>query len=309
MSLFRSLIVLLACAWLGACGPNLGGLEKGEVARVASVPGPERIELDNGMLVLLAEIDAPDERAPYYREAVAELEALASARKVRLAYGGAKRLPARASNPAETADAEPREVAIAHVFVQSEGGRWVWLQHELIARGAAYVRPRRDNHARAGQLLAVEAQARAEKLGLWALSDYAVLSPAAAIEAARLANTNCRAARAPYRLVEGRIADAQMGERRAELTFAGSPPRIRPESAPERAPESAPAAADENDEDQVRGPFSIVVFGAAFADWDGPPLFSMKGERVRARGALGLYRNGPQLCLDRAEQLEVLAES
>ena len=59
-------------------------------------------------------------------------DALALHREVLLAYGGAKRWVGRPRDGEQAAN----EAAIAHVFVKSEGGRWFWLQHELVSRGA-----------------------------------------------------------------------------------------------------------------------------------------------------------------------------
>lgn len=86
---------------------------------------------------------------------------------------------------------------------------------------------------------------------------------------------------APFRIVEGRIADARTFDRRASLRMEGA--------------EDAP-------------PFSLVVFGTNFANWDGPDLASLTGTRVRARGPLGIYRDEPQLCLEHSSQLEVLTD-
>ncbi|ANP46450.1 hypothetical protein [Candidatus Viadribacter manganicus] len=43
--------------------------------------------------------------------------------------------------------------------MKSEGGPWFWLQHELIARGAAYVRARPNNHVRSAERTALETRA------------------------------------------------------------------------------------------------------------------------------------------------------
>jgi endonuclease YncB( thermonuclease family) len=293
--------VLAALCLIAACGPDLGGLERGEDGRVAGVQGGAALSLETSDRVLLAEIDAPRGDAPFAAEARVELETLAQGRKVRLAYGGAKRLPPRPADAAN-ADAEaPSPPATAHVFVQSEGGRWFWLQHELVSRGAAFVRPRPANHARTRELLAVEAEARAAKRGLWALPEYRVLGPVAAAEAARAANVNCRNRDAPYRIVEGAVADADVQQHRASLVLEA----VRP---PRRGAELIAPVADAA-ADAAPAPFSIVIFGDAFADWDGAPLFSFEGERLRARGALGMFRGAPQLCVDRSEQIEVLRRS
>jgi hypothetical protein len=87
---------------------------------------------------------------------------------------------------------------------------------------------------------------------------------------------------APYRLLQGSIHDAQVLDRRAALLMDG-------------------AAADK--------PFSIVLFGDAFAHWDGPALASLSGAQVRVRGTLGVFHDQPQMCLDDSRQLEVLRGS
>lgn len=270
--------ILSALALLAACGPQLGGLEKGETGRVVRAYNGDTLELESGLRVFLAEVDAPRSDAPYAAQAQGELEALALHREVQLAYGGARRWVAR---PREGQTETPPEAAIAHVFVKSEGGRWFWLQHELVSRGAAFVRPRRDNHARSEELLVLETRARAQERGLWGQRAYRAISVRAAAAQASEANINCLRGDAPYRIVVGRVAQAQVFERRAALTMQGS--------------------ADE-------APFALVVFGENFEAWDGAPLASLSGANVRARGPLGVYREQPQLCLEHSSQLEILPD-
>jgi len=261
---------------LAACGPQIGNLERGEEGRVVRVFAGDTLLLADGTRVFLAEIDAPSGDAPYAAQSQGELEALVLHRDVLLAYGGERRWVGR---PREGEEA-PREAAIAHVFVKSEGGRWFWLQHELVSRGAAFVRARPNNHARTSELLALEQRARAAERGMWAQRAYRPLNVRPASAAAQEANANCLRGDAPFRIVEGRIAEARVFERRASLQMEGT---------------------DEP-------PFSLVVFGESFRAWDGPPLASLTGARVRARGLLGIYRDEPQLCLEHSSQLEVLAD-
>lgn len=261
---------------LAACGPQIGELERGEEGRVVRVFAGDTLLLEDGTRVFLAEIDAPSGDAPYAAQSQGELEALALHREVLLTYGGERRWVGRQR---EGEDA-PREAAIAHVFVKSEGGRWFWLQHELVSRGATYVRARANNHARVDELLALEQRAREAERGMWAQRAYRPLNARAASTAAIEANANCLSGAAPFRIVEGRVADARAFERRASLRMEG---------------------ADEP-------PFSLVVFGDNFANWDGPDLGSLTGARVRARGPLGIYRDEPQLCLEHSSQLEVLTD-
>lgn len=270
-ALFAAASLLLA-----ACGPQLGDLERGENGRVVRAYVGDTLELEDGMRVFLAEIDAPRGDAPYAAQSQGELEALTLHRDVLLAYGGERRWVGRPREGEET----PREAAIAHVFVKSEGGRWFWLQHELVARGAAYVRARANNHARAAELTEAETLARTAERGLWGQRAYRPLNVRAAASAATEASANCLSGEAPFRIVEGRIADARVFESRASLKMDG-----------------------------VAEPsFSLVLFGDNFSAWDGPQLATLTGARVRARGPLGVYRDEPQLCLEHSSQLEVLTD-
>jgi endonuclease YncB( thermonuclease family) len=261
---------------VSACGPQIGDLERGESGRVVRVYAGDTLELEDGTRVFLAEVDAPRGDAPYAAQSQGELEALAQHREVLLAYGGERRWVGQPREGEET----PREAAIAHVFVKSEGGRWFWLQHELVSRGAAYVRARANNHARAAELSQLEANAREAERGMWAQRAYRPLNARAAAEAATEANANCLRGDAPFRIVEGRIAEALVLDRRASL-------RLDSQSEP---------------------PFSLVLFGEGFSNWDGPQLASLSGAKVRARGPLGVYRDEPQLCLEHSSQLEVLTD-
>jgi endonuclease YncB( thermonuclease family) len=271
---FATLFVLL----LAACGPQIGNLEKGETGRVVRAYNGDTLELDSGLRVFLAEIDAPAGEDPYAASAQAELEALALHRPVQLAYGGAKRWTPR-PRPGETEADTPAPTAIAHVFVQSEGGRWFWLQHELVQRGAAFVRPRRDNHARIAELLVIETRARETEAGLWRESAYKPLTARAAATRALAYNDNCLRAPAPYRIVDGTVAAANTYDRRASLSLDG------------------------------QTPFEVVLFGDSFTNWDGPAFPTLNGARIRVRGPLGVYHDTPQLCLDHSSQLEVLREA
>ncbi len=268
--LFSAIALALA---LSACGPQLGSLEKGETGRVVRAYNGDTLELDSGLRIFLAEIDAPQGENAYAAQAQGELEALALHRDVQLAYGGTRRWRSRDGT---------REAAIAHVFVKSEGGRWFWLQHELVQRGAAYTRPRRDNHARTQELLALEAGARGAKRGLWGRREYRPLTVRAAARMALETNASCMRGDAPYRVVEGRVRDARVFATRASLELEGGP---------------------------ADAPFALVVFGDNFSAWDGPPLASLGGARVRARGPLGVYRGAPQLCLEHGGQLELIPEA
>jgi len=283
-------LLLASLIGLSACGPQLGSLQRGESGRVARVINGDTLQLESGLRVFLAEVDAPRRDEPYASQSYGELEALALHRNVLLAYGGTRRWvrhvrEAQAHPNAQPTTGQPNQAdtaAIAQVFVQSEGGRWFWLQNALLARGAVMVRPRFDNHARTAELLNTEAQARAASRGLWAQPAYQPLAVRAAAALAERNAAPCTRGDAPYRMIQGSVHDAQVLDSRAALNMDG--------------------AADDK-------PFSIVLFGDAFTHCDGPAIASLAGARVRVRGTLGVFHDQPQICLDDSRQLEVLRGS
>lgn len=275
-------------AALAACGPNTQGLQSGERGVVAEVRDGDTLVLDSGLRVTLTGIEAPYGEAAYAQEARATLTELTMGRPARLAYGGLRRQPTRAAD-AGSGDAlpAPPETALAQVFVQSEGGRWIWVQQAMLKRGAAWARPRRDNLGRADRILAAEAEARAAQAGLWALPDYRAGS-VAQIEQETLPDVSCF--RGPYRIVEGVVREvAEMEARPARDGRRASSERVYL-----------------NFGEDYRTDFTIAVYGEDVSSWTGPPFSSYEGKRVRARGHV-VARNGPLMCADTPMQIEVLS--
>lgn len=287
----RILAAFAGALLLVACGPDIKGLQEGERAKVAAVYDGDTLALDSNLRVTLTGIEAPYGDAPYAREARTLLSDLALNRPARLGYGGLRRLPPRrppatsdAATPAtpaatstETPPREPqRETALAHVFVQSEGGRWIWLQQAMVARGAAFARPRKDNPERGAELLAAEAQARAAHLGLWAQPAYRVRTSAQIErEADNFAGASC--GRGDFRLVEGVVRGVSAEPTRVYLNFG----------------------------DDYQHDFTIAIYGDAVSGWDGPPFASYEGKSVRVHGPI-INRGGPLACVDTARQIEIL---
>ncbi|MGE0045433.1 MAG: thermonuclease family protein [Hyphomonadaceae bacterium] len=293
-------LIALASA-LAACGPQIDDLEAGESGRVAEIVDGDTLVLDTGLRVTLTGIEAPFGDRAFAREARAGLERLALHRPVRLAYGGEHRVPPRspvgprdaaaatpavavekAAPPGEAAPAPtaPGETALAQVYVQSEGGRWIWVQQAMLVEGLARVRTRKENFARADDLLAAEAQARAERRGLWALRDYRILTDAAAVEQASTLPNRC--GEGPFLIVEGRVRQVSANDERVYLNFG----------------------------EDYRTDFTIGIYGEDVADWSGrgPAFASYEGQRVRVRGRAA-NRGGPLICADHPEQIEILTAS
>jgi len=153
-------LAVLLLVGLAACAPRDSDLAAGEAGKVRSVRSGDSLVLEGGLVVRLAGVEAPRRGAPAADEARAALEKLALGRQAELRYGGLRRLRDGS--------------ALAHVFVKTEGGRRLWAQGEMLRQGMARVHTRKDNRARAGAMLVLEAQARGARRGLWSDAAYAV---------------------------------------------------------------------------------------------------------------------------------------
>lgn len=236
---------------LSGCGPKKDDLAAGETGRVASVQDGDTLTLDSGLKTHLAGIEAPHRGWPLAAEARAALEKAAQGRAAELRYGGERRL----SNGA----------ALAQVFVTSEGGRTIWLQEALVRDGYAFVHTRKTNSARAARLLALEAEARRDRRGVWADPFYAVRPAEQVGEVDR------------FVLVEGVVRQVAPQAGRTYLNFG----------------------------DDYRTDFTLVLNDAdapAFTGDRAPA--ALVGQRIRVRGYVR-ERGGPMMRLDHPEQIEI----
>ena len=190
-----------ACS--GAACSAQADLAPGEHGRIARITDGDTLGLDTGLKIRLAEIEAPApgydgrEDQPFAAEARASLAAAALGRSAKLFYGGLSR------------DSYGR--AIAHVIASDETGADIWLNGYLARQGAARIRTYPDNSKRARKLLALEAEARAAKRGLWSF-DHWRIRPCDDIDAAP-----------PFAILEGKLLalDEGEGEAAAHITPAG----------------------------------------------------------------------------------------
>jgi endonuclease YncB( thermonuclease family) len=258
--MLRSACIGLALLALAACGPKMDDLEAGETGVVASVSDGDTLTLDSGLKVQLTGIIAPQrgfgERKdePKANEARQTLEKLTLGRKARLGYGGTKRFK-------ET-------TALAQLFVQTEGGRWVWVQQAMVREGMARARTWKDNHVRADILYADEARARAAKKGIWADKYFAVKN----------ADT-IKPDVTGFHLVEGQIKSVGVTERRTYLNFG----------------------------DDYRTDFTVSVRTDDLANWTKTdlPLKDLTGRKVRVRGYVS-DRGGAAIQVDHPLAIELL---
>lgn len=190
---------------LAACGQGspLPDMQPGETGRVVNVIDGDALVLDTGQSVRLVSIEAPalyprDRPAdPWSAESARILEDLALGQRVRLYYPGITR--------------DRYDRALAHVVTIDGAGPDLWLNAEMLTRGAAWVRLYPDTAARGDELMDLESSARSRETGIWSQAEYRVQ------EAARL----------PSELTGFRLVRAQLGEALPIPTDTKYPPACR----------------------------------------------------------------------------------
>jgi micrococcal nuclease len=145
-----------------------------------------------------------------------------------------------------------------------------WIQQWMLERGFALVASTRDTARLAGEMLAVEKQARNQKRGIWAERFFRIRNPH---ETRRDIDT--------YQIVEGRVVSAAIIKGRAYLNFG--------------------------QDWRTDFTFSIAPRDRRRFERTGIDLAALGARRVRGRGWVTL-RNGPLIELTHPEQLEVLGE-
>lgn len=152
---------------LAACTPAspFPDMEPGETGRVTRIIDGDALVLETGQSVRLVSIEAPamypegGAPAPHAGESARRLEDMALGRRVQLYYPGLTR--------------DRYDRALAHVVTIDGAGPKLWLNREMIASGAAWVRLYPSTAAQGQSLLDLERDARSERHGLWARSIYA----------------------------------------------------------------------------------------------------------------------------------------
>ncbi len=239
-------------------------LSEPERRTVAEVKDGETLSLTDGTIVRLIGAKAPSVLASGASGGPATLAAaatdamrgLAEGAEIELRYGGTR------------TDRHGR--ALAHVFLV-KGDERLWVQGEMVGRGFARAYSYPDNRACIGKLLALEAEARGKRFGLWGYESYAILDAADAKRIGELTRS--------FQLVEGVVAAIGTSRTRLYVNF---------------------------DKDWRRD-FTISVPLKDEKDFEGSKLDlrSLAGKRIRVRGWVEWY-HGPIIDATHAEQIEIL---
>jgi len=264
--LTRMALATRLAAALAALSAVLGGASAAAETRGAGEVTAERaldgdaLALAGGRVLRLAGILAPKRTDAGAEREVADaadaarlaLDGLARGRKLRLVFGATRE------------DRHGRLVAQA----QDEGAGGAWLQGEMLRLGHARVFTQAGAAERAGEMLKIEAEARAARRGLWALAAYAVRADAVAGR-----HTDS------FQLVEGRVVKAAAAREIFYLNF---------------------------DRD-FRRDFTVGLDRATLRAFRRAGLdpAALEGKRLRVRGWV-IWRNGPYIGATHPEQVEVI---
>lgn len=260
-----TLISTAAFALLASTATACENLTMAPGGTVVEVTDGDTVVLNDGRKVRMIGTQAPKlplgrdnyETWPLAPEAQQVLSDLVLHKTVRLGFGGER--------------IDRHERVLAHVFVETDKGE-VWTQLFMVGSGLARVYSFPDNRACLEPLFAAEAQARADRLGIWANPYYSVR---AADRPTELLN---RAGH--YELVEGRVLLADNSGSRVFLNFG----RFWKED------------------------FTAVIEGPALRlfEAEGQDPMVLEGALVRIRGWVD-DRDGPRIEITHPEQIEVLA--
>ncbi len=143
-------------------------LKRGDMVKVSAIVDPQTIQLDNGTIMRLVGIRMPDfgvyEVGDYALTAKKILTDMLQGETVQL-YITPKKDWGRVNRMGHT---------LAHIERQSDKA---WIQGTLISLGLAQVGTGQRNPEMAAQMYALEAAARAEKLGIWESDTYKIITP------------------------------------------------------------------------------------------------------------------------------------
>ncbi|MBZ0216084.1 MAG: thermonuclease family protein [Fimbriimonadaceae bacterium] len=262
----------------GVAGPDQTGscaLEQGRSGVVSRVMDGDTLQLEDGLIVRLIGAAAPkqamkrdaagavendtadiDRLSEQAREA---LEKLVLGREIQIFFGGTR--------------SDRHHRSLAHIFV-SDGENSLWIQEVIVGAGLARVYSYKDNRACIRALQQAESVARANELGIWKNSEFAVQPAHPPAGLLGLTDT--------FQIIEGRVVSAHAVNNRVFLNFG----KIWRED--------------------FTGSISSRDY-AKFRD-AGLDLVALEGRIVRIRGWIE-ERGGPMIVLTHPEQLELAGDA
>ncbi|MBL8630326.1 MAG: thermonuclease family protein [Rhodospirillaceae bacterium] len=263
MHTFKFLLALLFVAVAPAFAAPPDALQKGDSGVVAAVVDGDTVRLKEGRLkdgaadIRLIGMQAPKlplgrkgfKTWPLADDAKDALEKLVLNRDVTVRFGTVTR------------DRNGR--TLGHL-VRSDG---LWIQGEMLRQGMARVYTFPDNRKLAGEMLALEAEARKAKRGIWAHPFYAVRDAA---------SPSLSDDKGTYQIVAGTVKDTAKTKDRIYVNFG----------------------------DDFRSDFTIAIEKRDWKIFEGSnvDLLALKNKTVEVRGWITM-RNGPMIEATHPEQV------
>jgi hypothetical protein len=159
----------------------------------------------------------------------------------------------------------------AQVFIVDDAPA-MWIQTAMLTRGLARVSILPDRAECSAELYAAESTARAQRIGIWTLSDYAV-RPASDVPLSDLGT---------FQIVEGKVTNAALRGGRAYLNFGAD----------------------------WKTDFTVTIAPEdmkAFRDHNIDPATFYAGKILRVRGIVEQL-NGPEIEIATPEQIEIVPD-
>lgn len=234
-------------------------LEHASEGTVETVIDPLTVKMRDGRTIHLAGLDYPDydpyAPGPLCVTAVNILRDFLEGKTVKIS---------RTKNP-KAGRMTRMGHEIAHLTRSSDE---IWVQGMIVALGMARARTEKDNPEMAKEMFALEQNARAEKLGLWAIEAFNIATP-----------ESVKARIGSFQIVEGTVRSVSMRQNRTYLNFG---PNWQTDFTVTVPPESRRA------------------FTKAGID-----LLDLNGATLRVRGWVGFF-NGPTIEIDHPQAIEIL---
>lgn len=238
---------------------NFESLRKTGAAKVTEVVNPLTVKLDDGRFIHLAGLDYPD--LDYYDPG----DLAVTAQQILDDFLKGETVIIYQTQSKDQGRINRMGHHIAHLARASDK---TWAQGMLLALGVARVRTTQYNPEMGQQMLALENQARNLKVGLWAMDEYAILSP-----------ENTASHIGSYQIIEGTVVSVSMRRNKLYLNFGNN----WKEDFTVRISSSRRKAYEKN--------------GIAPRRWS--------GKKIRVRGWIESY-NGPFIDIDHPERIEAL---
>ncbi len=260
-SILTSIFFNHAALAIELTAPNFDEMRKIGIGKVSEVVNPLTIKLEDGRFIQLAGLDYPD--LDFYDSGDLSI----TANKILDDFLKNKKIIIYQTKSKDHGRVNRMGYHIAHI-VRADSETWV--QGMMLSLGVARVRTSKYNSEMATEMLASEKRARHDKLGLWGMDQYKILSP---YEAEKHIGS--------YQIVEGKVNNASMHKNKLYLNFGNN----------------------------WREDFTIAISAFDLRNFTKKKIDPQKwnGKLLRVRGWVESY-NGPYMEIDHPERFEALFE-